>query len=638
MVASKTESESAVRAQSSRTIGNDDRTASAPRLGLAVVAVLFGVDFFFDVRERDVFSWMDPYQYFDFASGVLQGTRPFDGFEVPSIFPFLLIPLLAIEPSIPASLWINFVATMLLLFALARLCRELQLATPLPWIAVLVLSSPLLLGLSRTLYIEYTLSAVVALGFGCWLRFARKMDWVSGAAFAGVLGLGFMLKSTFPLFFIAPIGAAVWVRSATAGRRDAESMIGICAFPLVIAIFIQMSVFSQSFGYYLSLGNTALPIMNLIGPIDALSPESLVFYFGEVGRTLLFALTPFLGIAIYTGIKRRSRLRVEGWAGSQALLWLWLLGPLVALIAQPAKEPRHVAPCVVPAILLIVAGIEALPTRRVRNAIFAASVGIAFVQFGAVTLGGMSIPYFLDRPLHPSEILEKMSASSDLDRYRGTPAGSRLLHWKYNQNVALIGFPANEALAMTWQAFPGVVFDLDTFDTVAGSTRSVPYRSFEDAYLFAAFDTYNRRCGWDGYYQMLSRKQIVENADFVIANGIDPARAAQQFPQHALLGTIDRGSEAIAIFRARGDTVPYRTLYGRNFLARNPSLHPSEIQVVANDLWMAASLEGDLEGRQALLREFPQLRPRQFKGRNIYWIGGYGEMIELATSRRPGRR
>ncbi len=101
-------------------------------IGFALLIALFGIDFHADVRERDVFSWMDPYQYYDFGRAVLEGRERFDGFEVPSIFPFLLMPLLAIDASIPTSLWLNFAATLLLLFTVHQLCRELGVRTPSP--------------------------------------------------------------------------------------------------------------------------------------------------------------------------------------------------------------------------------------------------------------------------------------------------------------------------------------------------------------------------------------------------------------------------------------------------------------------------------------------------------------------------
>jgi 4-amino-4-deoxy-L-arabinose transferase-like glycosyltransferase len=159
--------------------------ANAPVwVATSVLIALFAIDFHMDVRERDVFSWMDPYQHYEFSLDVVQGRAAFSEFEIPSLFPALVMPFLAVEPSIPASLWVNFAAMLLLLAGLHGLGRELGMKTPAPIVALLVLSSPIMVGLARTLYIEFTLTAMATVVFLLWLRFLRRMDWRSGVAFA----------------------------------------------------------------------------------------------------------------------------------------------------------------------------------------------------------------------------------------------------------------------------------------------------------------------------------------------------------------------------------------------------------------------------------------------------------------------
>jgi len=111
-----------------------------PWLGFAVLAALFAWDFYFDVRDRDLFSWMDPYQYYGFTVGVLDGSEAIDSFEIPSIFPFFVMPLLAFEPSVASALWVNVASMLLLLLGVHLLCRELGLRTPSVIVALLVQS------------------------------------------------------------------------------------------------------------------------------------------------------------------------------------------------------------------------------------------------------------------------------------------------------------------------------------------------------------------------------------------------------------------------------------------------------------------------------------------------------------------
>ena len=595
-------------------------------MGLVLLAVLFGVDFHLDTRDRDALSWMDPYQYYELARDMLTGLRGFDGFEVPSLFPFLLVPLLALRSSLAAALWINFASTLLLVWSLHRLCRQLEIRTASPLVAALVLSSPLLVGLSRTLYVEYTLTALVSMAFLLWLRFARAMDWRSGLAFGLVSGLGFMTKMTFPLFLLPPVVGAVIARLARRRRADAVVLAAALLVPIAVAMIIQLTVFPGSAGYYLSLGNTRLSIMALIGPPEWLSWPSLGFYFVALARSLLGLLTPLLLLALWSAWRGRKL----GWRGldsSTAALWLWLIGPLLLLVSQPVKEPRHVAACVVPAVLLGVLGIEGL--RRGRGALTAAALLLAALQFGAVTTGRVEAPYFLDRALHVEALREHMLRATAGGLHRRTPAAARVLHWKYAQNVAIAGFPANEALALTWQMFPGVVFDLDGFAEAERFSDRLPYERFEDLYLLSAFNAYNRRCGWHRYYRTLTREQVIANADFVIVNDSEGSRWLE-FPEHRLVATIAREPGSMRILAAPGSTTPYRVLYARRFLQRNPELGDEEARVVANELLLAAVLGGDERSARSLTDEFPLLRDKQPLARNIYWIGGYGSLIQLA--------
>ncbi len=604
-------------------------------IGLVLLIALFGVDFHLDTRERDALSWMDPYQYYEFARDMLAGLRSFDAFEVPSLFPFLLAPLIALRSSITAALWVNFASTLLLVWSVHRLCRALEIRTASPLVAALVLSSPLLIGLSRTLYVEYTLTALVSTAFLLWLRFVRTVDRRAGLAFGLVSGLGFMTKMTFPLFLLFPVLGAVAARLVQRRIADAIALASALVVPVAVAMVIQLAVFPGSFGYYLGLGNTRLPIMALIGPSEWLSWPSLGFYFTVLGRSLLGLLTPFLLLALWFAWRRRE-LDGRRLDGSTAALWLWLVGPLLLLVLQPVKEPRHVAACVVPAVLLGVRGIEAL--RRGRGVLTAAALLLGALQFGAITTGRVEAPYFLDRALKVEALRDAMLRATAGGPHRRTPAATRVLHWKYTQGIAIAGFPANEALALTWQMFPAVVFDLDGFGEAEHFSDRIPYEQFEDLYLLSAFNAYNRRCGWHRYHGVLTREQVVANADFVIVND-SGERSRLELPDHRLVATIEREQGSMRLLASTGPTTPYRVLYARQFLARNPELGDAEARIVANELLLAAVLAGDERGARRLRNEFPLLRSGEPMARNIYWIGGYHSLIQLADEllRRASR-
>ncbi|MFQ5416002.1 MAG: ArnT family glycosyltransferase [Myxococcota bacterium] len=594
---------------------------------------LFVLDFHLDTRERDVFSWMDPYQYYEFASGFLEGRERFDSFEIPSIFPFFTLPALALDASVAGSLWVNIAALLLLLAGIHALCRELAVRTPSPLVALLILSSPMLLGLSRTLYVEFTLTAIATVAFVTLLRFLREPQWRSGLAFAAFYVLGFMTKTTFPLFVVPPLAGAALGRLAARRRSEAAWLLAAAVVPPAFAMAIHASVFSPSLGYYWNLVSTALPFMFLMGPPEPWSWESATYYFGEIGRSILWLLTPLLIFPIAASARRWRAIGLRDLATPRATLWLWFIGPMLLLIAHPLKEPRHVATCVVPGVLLLVLGIEGLPRRALRAAGTVAALALAAVQYAAVTSGIVPSLYFMDRSIHYEQIRDRMLLAGGPGSHDRTPDDLRQLHWNYDHNVAVAGFPPNEALALTWQGFPGVTFDLGSFHDPSRFSDRIPFAQFEDLFFLAAINTYNRRCGWHGYYGSLSREAVVENADFLIVNGDAAYREFAELASHELVATIEPSGDVIRILRSRRPTIPYRTLYAREFLARNPDLPAEEIRVVAQEMVMAAVLSGDEEDVRSLAGEFPQLRDRGIAPRNIHWIAGYPALIRLAQQR-----
>jgi hypothetical protein len=266
----------------------------------------------------------------------------------------------------------------------------------------------------------------------------------------------------------------------------------------------------------------------------------------------------------------------------------------------------------------------------VRVASTALVLLLAIGQYAAVTLGRVEAPYFLDGPLRYQTLHGEMIRAAPARRYQRTPPDVRTLHWRYDQNVAIAGFPPNEALALTWQGFPGVVYDLDLFDDPARISDRIPYRRFEDLFFLAAINTYNWRCGWRWYHGTLERETVISNADFLILNDFDATELERRFPNHSRVATIPRENGVIHLLRSSRPTTPYRTLYARSFLARHPALPDRERRTIAEEMLIAAVLGGEAESARRLVREFPVLGKPGITARNIYWIGGYPALLDLA--------
>lgn len=615
---------------SSAMLGDGIRGRGAVLAASALLLVVLGVDLHLDVRDRDVLAWMDPYQYYGFALDVVQGRAGLREFEIPSIFPLFVIPFLAIDASVSAALEVNLLALLLLVTGVHRLCRELSLRTPSPLVALLVMSSPLLVGLSRSLYIEFTLTALGCHVFVQWLRFLRAPDTRSGVLFGALLALGYLVKTTFPIFMAAPVAAAVLGRAGD--RRDHSlAFVAASVLPVSLAIAVHWSLFASSLGYYRNLGRTALPFMYMMGPPEVLSASSLLYYPAEIGRSLLFLLTPFLLLALLAFWRRLPRPSLRDLASEPVALWLWLLGPLALLFAHPLKEPRYVAPCVVPAVLLVVRGIEALPGPA-RKASLAAAVTLALAQYVAVTAGFAHAPYLLDRPVAWTEVREALLPELDAADVREAPPEVRELYRKYGRNVAIAGFPPNESLALAWQGFPGVVFDLDTFEDPTRFFGRTAFERFEDLYFLAAINSFNRRSGWRWYYPSLPRETVMDQAEFLIVREAGAPGLAQR-AGHERVATIQRSDGPVHVLRARGPTTPYRELHARLFLEHHPTLPEVEARAVARELLIVAVLQGDEAKVRRVLAEFPVLRRRDVPERNIYWVGGYPPLLRFGEQR-----
>lgn len=600
--------------------------------GWILLAAVYVLPFQLDVRARDAFSWMDPYQYYLFARGVADGSQAFDASAVPSIFPFFVVPLLRGAGSIPAALQVNVVFAAVLAAAVHGLCRRLRPGVPSVLVATAVLTSPLLFGLSRTLYVELSLTALVALGFAALLRWLDTGRGRDLALFAAVLGLGFMVKMTYPAFFLVPLAAIAWC-ACRARRFGAAVRLGLASVTAVAGVLlVQYVVFPTSFRYYTSLGNTAIPIMRLIGPPDVLSWDSLAYYPRVLATLALALLTPFLLLALGRGRRggRDAPRRAVPTPSPRALVWLWLLGPVLLLTLQPVKEPRHIAPCVVPAMLLVFDGIASVRAAAARRALATLAVALAALQYAAVALGAVHVPYDLRGSTGHARIEGAMLAADWRGLATDVPPELRWSEWKFRQNVVIAGFGADEALALTWSLFPAVVYDLRDFEVDAADADAAS-ESFEDLYVLTAFNTYNRRAGWDVPCATLGENAVLANADWVLLGPAGDAGDAR-FAPFEPVGTVATRSGDVRVLHAAHATEAYRTLYARRFLRRHPDLDATERTTVGYELLLTALLERDFEAVPELLRSFPGLADPEAR-RRIYWMSAYRPLHALAVTR-----
>jgi hypothetical protein len=600
--------------------------------GLLVVVYIIG--FHYDVRQRDAVSWMDPYLYHRHAAFLAGAYHGIDRFDLPTLFPFCIVPFLLFGGgSVAAGLWVNIFFLIVLCLALRRLCQQFEITISSVLVTAAVLSSPLLIGLSRELYIEFALTALCAWVFSLWIDSRRQASWWRTVLFGAMFGVGFMMKMTFPIYFAIPFLVAGL--TLVKARQYAQLFRELAAFcvPVIIVMTLTYLVSRQSFAYYMNAGNTTIPIMNLIGPGAVFTAPSLFYYVCNIWKTMLFLLAPLLLLAVLWG---RSRAALTD--GKAALLWAWLAGPLLLLTLVEVKEPRHVAPCVVPAVLLLFRGFSAIRPPGARKAMSVVVLAASIIQYLLVTNHVVEAPYYLDRASGANEILEKIKeADPAWKQYKGGGYSQDYAHeygWKRTKNIVLRGFDPNMALLLAWRFQPMIVFDLDLLKEDRRRFTDVAYNRFEDLFYFAAFNLYNRRCLCQNYSRTLDAETVLDNADYLLVCPGRKGAEGKPIPGFHPAGVIGTGAARVQVLAAdKPRARTYRSIYAREFLRSGKTPGPQDLGAIYFDLAADAALSGDQEELNRIFAEYPlkHLLGEDFPAgmRNIYWIDDDTRLMQM---------
>ena len=78
--------------------------------------------------------------------------------------------ILKINSTMSAAFWVNIIFALIMAAAIHLLCKQLKIEIKSFFIIAAALSCPLLLGLSRELYIEFSLTAIVAMQLVVWFK------------------------------------------------------------------------------------------------------------------------------------------------------------------------------------------------------------------------------------------------------------------------------------------------------------------------------------------------------------------------------------------------------------------------------------------------------------------------------------
>ncbi len=583
---------------------------------MILLAALFSLHLIADVRDRDGFSWMDPAQYYEAAQRIATGAGSLTEFVVASSYPLILAQFLRLNDSIPFALATHVFWLLMLGSAIWLLCRRMGCATLAPLAFLLVMSAPAVLGLSRELYIEFPLTALVTLHYALWFNRdsyqGRSWYW---PLFGILMGLGFSIKMTYPVFLAGPVAfdCLQLLRSSKEKQKFIDVLLAVVVPPLAVMLLLYLLA-PSAFRYYLTIGNTAMPPMRLIGPTSPLT----IFYLDQIAHNFLAWLTiPFIVLASWAWFATRNT------AKSVFVLDLlfWIIIPLALFTLMPVREPRHIAPIMPALVLLMVIGIAEVRRSLLHKACITLTTLLAISQLFLSASQRRFSPYLLTRSIHaiPLQIAlfeitqnpETFISSGQLDRNR----------WRYTRSILISGFPSNEALAIAWALIPGVVINVDDWDDPFVVWKEYAYEEFYDLALLTAFNLYNNRSGWRGRYRTLSRDQAIASADgiLVLRAADEDVAARPGFQVHTTLDWSETARVDILkpIIRP---TTSFRKQYVLQYLAENTSAVPEDL----NAAWRSLQLDAFLRNERV-----PQEMPAPTAStNNIYYLSVYRSLQE----------
>ncbi|HMO52606.1 MAG TPA: hypothetical protein PKA21_15955 [Kiritimatiellia bacterium] len=605
-----------------------------PAFLFASLTLFFIGHHLWDIHLRDSFTWMDPTQYYHAASAIAAG-QGLSGFLVATVYPVLLGAVLLIHDSIPVALSVHAAWILIAGISLYRICRRLDLtAWALPAFAILM-AGPAMFGLSRELYLEFPLTALMLVHYAVWLQRDESNRLIIPLVFGLLMALGFAIKMTYPVFMAGPLLVEAM---AAIKRRDEPALWRLAGFTLVPVAGVMLVFylfFPGMFQYYLSIGNTAIPPMRLIGPPELASWESILFYPVQMVRQYLGWLTPLLAVGWWLSRPWNGPDQRMRWE-----LWGWALLPVGLFVFMPVKEIRHLAP-VTPALLLL-AGLGFRPYLRMpRGQEAARLLGlIALIPYGLAATHRVNAPYFLDRPMRAALVeAELFSLTPNPERFHRDEDEPDLDGWRFSRSLLISGFRPNEALAIAWSMATGCTIALEDYDHPAQPARPHGYQAFTDLFLLTGFNLYNRRIGWNGRYETLNRDQALAAADaWVVARrvGADVPTLpgftrVRQIPWH-------QGDVMEIHLPDQPPARSFRRTYAEEFLQRNPRLSRTEINTIRLDL----ALDQFYRSGDATRRNEPEPFSDDFSFQSpvipIYFMGVYRNLIgqyRQATMNQP---
>ncbi|MEO0409698.1 MAG: glycosyltransferase family 39 protein, partial [Cyanobacteria bacterium P01_A01_bin.135] len=371
------------------------RTVPALLLSLWLLSLL--IDGVWLWLDQGIPSW-DPADHhigalnYWWALGQIQPTSDWwQGFwTLSSKYPPLLYvstaPLLALlGRSLDAAVLVNGLYSLILLLAVYGLGQRLFSPKVGLWAAGLALVMPQLYQTRTEYYMDYALTALVALTLWALTQWAvrrRRAQWGWAIAFGACLGLAFLAKQTALLFFAVPVG---WLVAARLWRRQ-WGQVGQLAAAGGVALLLLLPWSTTNWFFQVSAAFSANTRSAAIeGDPSVATVAGWLFYWQRLPQMVSWPLLalPLAGLilAVGRGKVKAQEQRALGWLG------LFLGGSYLIWTAIANKDVRYVMPWLPVLAIVLAYGLWHLP-RGLRWGTAALGLGLMLANLFGGLLGG----------------------------------------------------------------------------------------------------------------------------------------------------------------------------------------------------------------------------------------------------------
>ncbi len=270
---------------------------------------------------------------------------------------------------------------------------------------------PMIFGMSRIFLLEFCLTAVVCFSVYCLLCTesftSRKYSLIFGLS----LGLGMLVKFTFPIFIIGPLFYTLFKTFKSESLIKQKIKLKNIFLALIVGFSISYPWYAVNWSANIIKDISRFQVLSYITTrpseiqLPWYTPDGLLFYFESV---FFYQISPFFLFLLIFSIPPFIKSRTK----HKPVFIIWLSFSFIAFTIIGNKASHYILP-ILPAIALILSiGVSAIPFIKLRYTLTTFAIIIGVIQFFGVTYFGYSkIEQIIDDIFIGSRIMKYSSLS-----------------------------------------------------------------------------------------------------------------------------------------------------------------------------------------------------------------------------------